>query len=164
MFKFISKFPFFKIEDNGYERIVIEERPKTKRQSDLVKKVKAVLSESRIPLNKIRFIFEPTFLYDIDANKINPVYTIMMPKNPGRKKKPIIEVDKPANCFTIKFSEFVDIDDAETIKPVVMSSKRGVVMYIDEKNFNFNYSVGAVNLDASIAFHQQILENFEYNS
>jgi len=161
MFKLISKFPFFKTEDNGYERIVIKDRPKTKRQSDLVKKVKAVLRESRIPTNKIRFVFEPTFLYDIDANEINPVYTVMMPR---RKKKPIIEVDKPANSFVIKFCEFIDIDDDETIKPVVMSSKKGVVMYIDEKNFNFDYNVGAVNLDASIAFHQQILENFEYNS
>ena len=161
MFKFISKFPFFKSRDDGYVKIVIKDRPKTKRQSDLVKKAKAVLSESRIPLNKIRFIFEPTFLYDIDANEINPVYSIMMPK---RKRKPIIEIDKPANSFTVKFCEFVDIDDAETIKPVVMSSKKGVVMYIDEKNFHLDYRVGAVNLDATIAFHQQISENFEYNS
>ena len=163
MIKLISKFPFFKIEDSGYERIVMNDHSPTDKQIELIKSVKETLSMNQIPINKIRFVFTPSFLYDVDNNKINPVFTIMMPKKLGwRKRKPIIEVDKPANSFTVRFCEYVDIDDAETIKPVVKSSKKGVVFFIDEKNFEG--VVGACNLDASIAFHQQLIENFEYNS
>jgi len=163
MLKLTSKFPFFKIEKFGYERIVMNDHENTEKQKEMIKFVTGILSVNQIPINKIRFVFTPSFLYDINNDKINPVYQIMIPnKLGGRTKKPIVEIGKPENSITIKFCEYVDIDDYETIKPVVKASKKGVVMYIDE--INFQGIVGACNLDTSIAFHYQLLENFEYNS
>jgi len=163
MLKLISKFPFFKFEKSGYEKIVMNDHELTDHQKEQIKFIKGILSVNQIPTNKIRFVFTPSFLYDIDNNKINPVFTIMMPeKLGGRRKKPILEIGKPANSIKIKFSDYVDIDDYEVIKPVVKASKKGVVMYIDEHNFEG--VVGAVNLDISIAHYNQFLENFEYNT
>jgi len=163
MLKFISKFPFLKIEKAGYERIVMNDGERTDHQKEMIKHVKEILSVNQIPTNKIRFVFVPVFLYDIDNDEINPVFTILMPKNLGwRNKKPIVEIGKPENTIRIKFNDYVDIDDYNLIKPVVKASKKGVVIYIDE--FNFNGIVGAINLDISIAHYNQFLENFEYNS
>ena len=157
MLKLTSKFPFFKVEKFSYEKIVMNDHENTEKQKEMIKFVTGILSVNQIPINKIRFVFMPSFLYDIDKDKINPVYQIMMPKNEGRKKRPILEIDKPKNSFTVRINKYVDIDDYETIKPVVMSSKKGVVMYIDE--INFEGVVGACNLDACIDDHNQLLEN-----
>jgi hypothetical protein len=163
MLKLISKFPFLKVEKSGYERIVMNDHENTEKQMKLIKSVKETLSLNQIPTHKIRFIFVPSFLYDIDNDKINPVFVIMMPKKLGnKKKKPIIEINKPQNSIKISIMEYVNIDDHEIIKPLVKSSKRGVVMYLDE--IDFQGVVGAVNLDISIAQHNQTLENFKYNT
>lgn len=163
MISFISKFPYFKIEKSGYERIVMNDHERTDHQKEMIKFVKGILSVNQIPTNKIRFVFTPSFLYDIDNDKINPVFTIMMPKNfGGRKKRPIVEIGKPENSIKISFSDYVDIDDTDIIKPVVKASKKGVVMYIDE--LTFNGIVGAVNLDACIAEYNRLQENLNYNT
>jgi len=163
MFKLIPKFPFFKIKKVGYKEIIMNDDVLTEHQKEMIKFVKGILSINQIPTNKIRFVFVPTFLYDIDNDKINPVFTIMIPKKLGwRKKKPILEIGKPKNTIPIKFIEYVDIDDYERIKPVVKASKKGVVMYINEQTFHG--IVGACNLDATIEYHNQISENYEYNS
>lgn len=155
MIKFISKFPYFKIEKSGYERIVMNDHERTDHQKEMIKFVKGILSVNQIPTNKIRFVFTPSFLYDIDNDKINPVFTIMMPKKfGGRKKRPIVEIGKPENSINIKFREYIDIDDVDIIKPVVKASKKGIVIYIDERTFDG--MVGAVNLDICIAEHNQL--------
>jgi len=164
MLKLTSKFPFFKVEKFSYEKIVMNDHENTEKQKEMIKFVTGILSVNQIPINKIRFVFMPSFLYDIDKDKINPVYQIMMPNlvNKGRKKRLILEIGKPENSFTIKINEYVDIDDYETIKPIVKSSKKGMVMYINE--IDFQGVVGACNLDVCIDDHNQLLENYEYNS
>ena len=160
MLKFISKFPFFKIEKSGYIKVTVNNKKLTDHQKEMIKFITGILSINQIPINKIRFVFTPTFLYDIDNNSINPIFQIMIPNYPLRKHKPIIEIDKPVNSTTIKFVDYINIDDHQIIKPIVKASKKGVVMYINESNFDG--IVGACNLDVCIAHHNQFLENFEY--
>jgi len=162
MIKLISKFPFIKFEKSGYITVSVNGKELTDHQKEMIKFVRGILSVNQIPINKIRFVFAPTFLYDIDKNEINPVFQLMIPKYPFRRKKGIIEIGKPLNTISIKFSDFVNIDDDEIIKPVVKASKKGVVMYIDEATFNG--IVGACNLDTCIKHYNQTLENFEYNT
>lgn len=143
MIKFTSKFPYITIVKGGYLNITMNNDELTQKQKDLIKFINGILSVDNVPINKIRYVFNYTFLYDIDNNVINPKYQVMKPTNLGWKKKPCIEIGKPENSIQINFVKYIDIDDIT--KQMVMISKRGVVLYVDE--YQFDGEVGIINLD-----------------
>jgi len=143
MIKFISKFPFISIVKSKYEIIVMNDNEFTSKQKEIIKFINGNLSVDNIPINKIRYVFNHTFLYDINNNEINPVYQIMKPINFGWKKKPCLEIGKPENSIQINFVKYIDIDDIT--KQMVMISKKGIVLYVEE--YQFYGEVGIVNLD-----------------
>lgn len=148
MIKLISKFPFIDFIKGSYQTIVMNDNYLTSKQRELIKFINGILSVDNISINKIRYVFTSSFLYDIDNNKINPVYQVMKPINFGRKKKPDIEIGKPENSITITFEEFVNIDDFEIIKMFMNLNKKGVVMYINENDFH--RFVGIIGLNVNV--------------
>lgn len=142
MIKFISKFPYISIVKGSYETIVMNDNELTQKQRELINFIDGILSVDSIPTNKIRYVFNHSFLYDIDNNKINPVYQIRRAVNFGKKKLDI-EIGKPENSHNINIIEYIDIDDIN--KETVKSSKRGIVLFVEEYQFYGN--VGIVDLD-----------------
>lgn len=148
MIKFTSKFPYISIVKGSYLTIVMNNDELTPKQRELIDFIDGILSINSIPSNKIRYVFNRSFLYDIDNNKINPTYQVMRPINFGRKKKPDIEIGKPENTINITIGEHIDIDDFEIIKFFIKQNKKGVVIYINENDFHG--IVGIIGLNSSI--------------
>jgi hypothetical protein len=103
-------------------------------QKELIRKNQNLLSANQVPINKIRFVFQPCFQYDIDADKINPMYNIMIPiyTDTGLfvKDSPIIEVGKPLNMMTISVGNYQMADNYAYLKETLKRSKLGIVIFI----------------------------------
>ena len=101
----------------------------------LIKKNRDLLSFNGINLNKVRFVFTPTFQYDLDADIINPNYVLLVPVGKNglfKKTPPIIEINKPQNIATVTVNNYKFEDNYAFIKELTKKSKRGVVIYIIE--------------------------------
>jgi hypothetical protein len=156
---FTSKFPFlkFKKRDTPYEYVLIFTQNLTilnEKEKVLIRKNKELLSLNQIPLNKIRFIFKPTFTYDVDHNIINPHYETFMPLRKDGSgffddNAPVIEINKPKNLLKLAVDTYRTNDSYAIIKQMVKKSKRGVVIFIadytvslhDERTSPYEYSV-----------------------
>lgn len=113
----------------------------------LVKKNRNLLSDHGVNINKVRFIFTPSFTYDTDKNKINPTFVAMLP---SKSNAPIIEIGKPENVVSDTVVNYKVDDNYDFIKELVKNSKRGIVIYIIEHQdavkddgtlFNYEFGV-----------------------
>ena len=106
-------------------------------QKELIRKNQNFLSANQVPINKIRFVFQPCFQYDIDADKINPVYDIMFPIRTDTglfvKDSPIIEVGKPLNLMTIGVGNYQMADNYAYLKETLKRCKLGIVIFINDE-------------------------------
>ena len=126
----------------------------TKEQQELIKSCKNVLVDNGVPVHKIRFVLEPSFMYDLDKKRINPTYKQLIP---GNKKMPVIEVNKPLNNMMIFVGEYRTFDNFQILKDVVKRSKIGVVVWAN--NIDFSDTIGFVNLDDAVEFyHEHIID------
>lgn len=100
----------------------------------LINTNKQLLLDNHVPINKIRFVFQPIFTYDIDNNIINPKYDILLPINGNNglfaKDHPVIEINKPKNMIKIPINSYCVEDNYKFIKHLVKNSKLGVVIMI----------------------------------
>ncbi len=120
---------------NEYKRVVKIPVMIGERERVLIKHSRDILSFHQVPLEKIRFVFTPSFTYDIDKNMVNPEYEMMLPlRKDGsglfNPKEPVIEIGKPVNFVTITVNEYHVDDSYDFIKQMVKNTKRGVVVYI----------------------------------
>jgi len=133
---------------------------------ELIKANKQLLLDNQVPINKIRFVFQPTFTYDVNNNIINPKYDIMLPINGNTglhaKDHPIIEINKP-NIKMIRVNSYDVDDNYEFIKNLIKKSKLGVVIMLanevvtlfDGREEQYFFSVDSevirlINLDEEI--------------
>jgi hypothetical protein len=116
------------------------------------------LIENQIPIHKIRFVTEKSFIYDVDKNVINPSYKVIIPI---KKKNPVIEVDKPLNTMTVYLGENRDGDNYRLLRILSKKSKRGVALLLDD---NFDEVMWIANLDDATAYYKEILTNLDYNT
>lgn len=140
-------------------------------QKELVKINKALLLDNRVPINKVRFVFQPSFTYDVDKNIINPKYDVMLPINGSNgkvnEKAPLIEIGKPSKFISVNVISYKVDDNYEFIKHMVKKAKRGVAIFIvDEMVTNlkgvkerYHSSVDSniirmINLDDAIEYYK----------
>ena len=120
----------------------------------LIKKNRDLLSLNGVNLNKIRFVFIPNFLYDIDVDIIDPNYMILMPETKRKKtnKYPIVEINRPKNVVSVTVRNYSAANNYELLKTMTKKSKKGIVIYIiehknainiDGKSFNYEFGVDA---------------------
>lgn len=123
-----------------YEKHRLGGNTRQKWQQELIRKNQNLLTENGVSLNKIRFVFQPCFQYDIDANQINPAYDIFFPINTDTglfvKDSPIIEKNKPLNVMSIVVGNYQMADNYAYLKEVLKRSKRGIVIFIADEMVN----------------------------
>jgi hypothetical protein len=120
----------------------------TKKQKEIIKHCKKILSDNNVPLNKIRFVIETPITYDLDRNRINPAYKQLIPKN---RKLPIIEINKPHNIMTIYLGKNQTNDNFDLLKELVKTTKKGIVILADDTDLE--NIMWLVNLDDAINYY-----------
>jgi len=143
-FKTINIFKNKVVYEVVYEKYVMGGDKNLDWQKVLIAENRKLLSENQVPINKIRFVFQPVFQYDIDKNEINPEYVIMLPVNENQlfnKKAPVIEIKKPKNLINVSVQSYRMSDNYEFLKQLVKKSKRGVVIYVSNQSPLYKYSV-----------------------
>ena len=159
-----------------YERYTLGTTDVTAVQKNLIKKNQNLLTDHGVPINKIRFVFHPTFTYDVDKNVINPVYHAFFPMNgdTGRfaKNEPVIEIGKPDKLIMVIVDNYKFSDNYEQLKMELKSCKRGIVIMINDEMVNdfltgepkpYKFSVDDeviryANLDTKVAQYPQFAE------
>ncbi|MFA5366344.1 MAG: hypothetical protein WC333_00275 [Dehalococcoidia bacterium] len=131
-----------------YKKVVLNGSFMTKAQKELLKNCKKRLSDNNIPLNKIRFVLEPQFIYDIDNNTINPTYTQLIPK---KRKYPIVEIGKPKNSMTVFLGQYQTVNNFNVIRNFTKGTKKGLVVLASEEDYNA--VVWLANLDDAIVYY-----------
>jgi hypothetical protein len=137
-----------------YKTVVLNGRPMTKAQKELLKTCKKRLSDNSIPLNKIRFVLEPSFIYDIDSNAINPTYTQLIPR---KRKHPVVEIGKPKNSLTVFVGQYQTVNNFNVIRNLARSTRKGLVVLASEEDYNT--VVWLANLDDAIQFYYQNMDD-----
>lgn len=120
-----------------------------------IKAAKKLLSLHQIPLNKIRFVFDHTFTYDVINDIVNPRYVKLIPKK-KTKYDQSIDIDAPADLMTISVGLYqTDYDDFKTVKEIIRKSKKGVVIMLnhDDHFSRLDSDILMANLDGAIEFH-----------
>jgi hypothetical protein len=130
-----------------YEKYTFGAVELTDHQKSLVKLNRRVLLDNHVPINKVRFVFSPTFNYDVDKDVINPKYDAMLPLNGStglfQKKAPVIEIGKPEKLISINVDSYSVFDNYELINDMLNYGKRGVAIFIvDEMVANFAIDKG----------------------
>lgn len=162
MIKFTLKFPFIRFDkqlsaEDYFETITLHTNVASEHNRELVIKCKDLLIENRIPLSKIRFVFDFSFIYDVDTGAINPSYKAMIPIN---KKYPVIEIGKPENTMHVCLGEHRTSDNYAYLKHIAHKSKKGVAILVDT---NYNEVIWLANLDEAVAFYKENLSGLENN-
>jgi hypothetical protein len=119
----------------------------TDHQKSLVKLNRRILHDNNVPINKVRFVFSPTFTYDVDKDVINPKYDAMLPLNGStglfQKKAPVIEIGKPEKLIRVNVDSYSVVDNYELINDMLNYGKRGIAIFIvDEMVANFGIDKG----------------------
>jgi len=126
----------------------------TKEQKELIKSCKKILVDNGVPVHKIKFVLEPSFMYDLDNKIINPTYKQLIPTN---KKMPVIEVNKPHNTMIIYVGEYRTYDNFKILTDVAKRTKAGVIVWAN--NIDYEEMIGFVNLDDAIEYYGR--QNFD---
>ncbi|MFA5207567.1 MAG: hypothetical protein WC428_02805 [Candidatus Paceibacterota bacterium] len=160
MLQLIRKFPFFKIVEvqtpPNFDTVIVNSEELTEIEKQQIKAAKELLSLHQIPLNKVRFIFDFKFTYDVDKNIVNPKYTILVPRKKKKNNHPI-EINVPENLMTIAVGVYqTDYDDFENVKNIIKNSKKGVVIKLNHVDHfsKLDSDVLMANLDGAIEFHK----------
>ena len=156
--KLLSIFKFFSNKDSVKFKTFYQNCDLlTKSQKELLESCKKVLTDNKVPLNKIRFVLEPSFTYDIDKNIINPPYKRLVS---NCNKYPVIEVNKPKNIMTIIVGEYRTYNNFLVLKEMIKNSKRGLVVLANE--IDYQDMIGIVNLDDAIEFYNKQNNYIDY--
>ncbi len=135
--RFVEKFNFFKGKI-VYQKHSLGTDVINAKQKELITKNRNLLSDNRVPLNKIRFVFQPTFTYDIDNDVINPKYDILLPVRGDDglydKNSPVIEIGKPKNIIMASVLTYETPDNYQLLKQILKHSKRGIVIFIADES------------------------------
>jgi len=164
MIKLINKFPFIEIvrkkltASDYHPAMTMNTHVALDTNSYQYKACKTLLIENRVPIHKIRFVTEKSFIYDVDKNIINPSYKIIIPIN---KKHPVIEVDKPLNTMTVYLGENRTGDNYLLLRVLAKKSKRGVALLLSD---DYDEVMWVANLDEAIAYYNEMLKNLDYNT
>ena len=134
-------------------------------EKKLIIKNRNILSENRVSINKIRFVFTPIFQYDIETDIINPRYDVMIPMLGGYvdKKSPIISVNKPHHLLSIITKFWQNNDNFANLKRILKHCKKGVVIMIANKEcyeYNVDEYIQMAILDDEIEKYNQNNENY----
>lgn len=111
---------------------------------ELVKWNKGLLLNNQVPISKIRFVFQPSFTYDVDRDVVNPKYQVMLPvdeKGLFVKDAVVVEIGKPANIIRVNVKSYRTDNNYEYLKVILKYSKKGVAIYIGTDN-QINYFTG----------------------
>jgi len=125
----------------------------SKEQKELLKSCRRIFTDNGVPINKIRFVFEQSFVYDIDKNAINPTYKQLVPDN---KKHPTIEIGVPQNIMTIFLGENRTYNNFELLKNFAKKSKRGIAVLVTDADYND--VIWLANLDDAHDYYWTIQE------
>ncbi len=141
-----------------YETFILNTKPMSAKQKELLKRYKRQLIDNKIPLSKIRFVFEPSFSYDMDNDVINPIYKQLLPNN---KKSPIIEIDAPRRVVKMYVDGYshADIDTYFVLRGNIKKSKLGIVILVSE--VDSSDAIYIANLDDAIHYYNLTEENYE---
>ena len=146
---FIRKL-FKKDEPVKFDTFYLNASLLSKEQVELVKSCRKHLTENKIPINKIKLVFESSFTYDVDKSVINPTYKQLIPDN---NKYPVIEVNKPLNTMTVVLSENRTYNNYELLKQLAVKSKRGIALMISN---NFDEVMWLANLDVAVDYYNTL--------
>jgi hypothetical protein len=158
MIKFIKKYPFLNIVPKpvDYDSVIMNEKELSDEEKRQIKLAKELLSLHQIPLNKIRFIFDTKFTYDVIKDVVNPRYVKLIPKK-KTKHNHTIDVDAPAELMTITVGTYqTDDDEFKNVREIIRKSKKGVVISLDDLGtgkIGLDYCLLMANLDSAINFH-----------
>ena len=147
-----------KVEPERYETFLLNGNLISKKEIEMLKISKKILNDNNVPLNKIRFVLEPSFMYDIDNDRINPTYRQLVSKN---KKAPVIEINKPENIMMVYLGEYRALDNYDMLKKLVKQTKKGITILVGN---NYDDVMYLANLDDAIAHYNEIINQFEYES
>jgi hypothetical protein len=159
LIKIYNKFFHKNVVSDKYETFILNTKPMSAKQKELLKNCKRQLIDNKIPLSKIRFVFEPSFTYDIDKNEINPIYKQLISKN---RKLPTIEINAPRNIMTIYCGEYRVVDNYSILRSIVKKTKIGIVVLVSE--IDYSHTIYIANLDDAVNHYNLIEENLNYNS
>jgi hypothetical protein len=156
MLEFTSKFPYITyrriLKPEDFITITMNSEELSLEQKNEIKAAKELLTFQGIPLNKVRFVFERTFTYDVDADIVNPKYTVLQPKKKFKKAHPV-EIGKPVNFMTISVGLYqTDHDNYESVKKIIKGSKRGVVINLGFASLDYTFLMA--NLDNAVDFYK----------
>lgn len=138
---------FRKDEPVRYDTFYQNANLMSKEQKELLKSCRRILIDNKVPLNKIKFVFETQFTYDIDKNTVNPVYKQLVPNS---SKHHIIEIGVPQNTMTIFLGENRTYNNYELLKDLLRKSKRGIAMLVDT---DYDDVMWLANLDVAVQFY-----------
>jgi hypothetical protein len=138
---------FHKDEPVRYDTFYQNANLMSKEQKELLKSSRRILIDNRVPLNKLKFVFETQFIYDIDKNTINPVYKQLVPNS---KKHHIIEIGVPQNTMNIFLGENRTYNNYELLKDLLRKSKKGIVILVD---VDYDDVMWLANLDDAIDYY-----------
>jgi hypothetical protein len=136
---FIPVFPYVKFRKryspNEYLRVKHRDASKDEKYAALVKRNRELLSSNGVPLNKIRFVPQPCFQYDIDKDVINPSYELFVPlRKDGTglfdKDAPTITIGMPPKMITVMVRNYRVDDNYEYLKHILESTKKGIVVFV----------------------------------
>lgn len=151
--EFTSKFPYLRKIVVRYQNFELGDSDEFDYYQSFVKEYRKILLENQVPINKVRFVFKPTFTYDVDNNVVNPKYNIMLPidQNTGimSSNHPIIEIGKPEHLITVSVKTYKYLDNFALLKERLKKNSRGIVIYqidydavrfadLDEEVLNYN--------------------------
>jgi len=153
---FLSK--IFKRKVEYHPPVVMRTHVVPNTTQHLYKNCKNILSENQIPLKKIKFVYEKSFIYDVDNNKINPEYKTIIPI---KKNHPVIEVDKPENTMEVFLGEYRTVDNYATLKQLTGKTKKGIAFLVHADIENVMW---LSNLDDAVNHYWNSWEDFEYNT
>lgn len=163
MLQIIRKFPFFKIVEvqtpPNFDTVIVNGEELTEVEKKQIKAAKDLFTRNEIPINKVRFMFDFKFTYDVDKNTVNPKYTMLVPRK-KKKGNHILEINVPENLMTIEVGVYqTDYDDFENVRNIIKNSKKGVVIKLNhnEQFSGLEHDILMANLDGAIDFHKKSL-------
>lgn len=144
--EFIRKL-FKKDEPIKYNSLYQNANPMSKEQKELLKSCRRILTDNKIAINKIKFVFDSSFVYDVDNNIINPTYKQLVPIN---RKHPTIEIGVPHNTMTVFLGENRTYDNYALLKSLTKKTKKGIALLVD---VDFEEVMWLANLDDAIDYY-----------
>jgi len=146
---------FKKDEPVKYNTLYQNANLMSKEQKELLKSCRRILTDNKIPINKIKFVFESSFVYDVDKNVINPTYKQLVPDN---SKYPTIEIGIPHNIMTVFLGESRTYDNYAILKQLTKKSKRGIVLLVDT---DFEDVMWLANIDDIVEYYHTCQKLYE---